>query len=162
MYFLYFFFIYACANVYVCGHLWTTEHEWTSEEHLWESILSFHHVGPGDQESGFMPSTPTQWAISLVLKKYFPLGIVAIPRLVGRYTFNNSWLYANCHDINGQVFMVLTVKDREQSVLNTSWHLCHILWSVAVAPWPPLYREWYLWSDVHTGEVGTKPTYACL
>lgn len=30
-----------------CTHV--TERAWRSEDNLWKLVLSFHHVGPGDQ-----------------------------------------------------------------------------------------------------------------
>ena len=72
--------------MYVCGHIWTTEPAWSSEEHLWETVLSFHHVRPGDQESGLVTDSLSHFSGP---QEVFLTGIFTIPRLIVRYTFNN-------------------------------------------------------------------------
>lgn len=39
----------------MCTYVYTTVHMWKSEDHLWDLVPSFHHVGPA--------GTFTSWAI---------------------------------------------------------------------------------------------------
>jgi hypothetical protein len=41
--------VYVCNKyAYTCTFIYTVVHIGTSEDSVWELVLSFHHMGPGD------------------------------------------------------------------------------------------------------------------